>query len=233
MVRGLVLHSGGIDSTVCLAIADEECNGRVHTLSFDYGQRHYKEIKAAREISGTQGFEHHVISLDANSFKGFGSTLVDDLPNPHLSYEQLRESEGPSPTYVPQRNLSFLSEAARVALIGNFDYIYFGAHADDAHNFAYPDCTPEFIGAIGNAIYVGSYYKTRLRSPLMWMTKAEVVRKGFELNVDFSQTWSCYEGGEVHCGICPTCVSRKEAFSLAKVNDPTEYTAVYLQREEA
>lgn len=101
--------------------------------------------------------------------------------------------------------------------------IYFGAHADDAANWAYPDTTPEFNGAMANAIHVGTYYTTRLVVPLQWMFKVDIVEKGHKLGVDFTDTWSCYVGGDLHCGTCPTCRSRREAFLLAGVYDPTKY----------
>jgi 7-cyano-7-deazaguanine synthase len=101
--------------------------------------------------------------------------------------------------------------------------VYFGAHAEDAHNWAYPDCTPEFIGAMANAIYIGSYRAIRLHTPLQWLQKHEIVTLGSSLGVQFRDTWSCYAGGETHCGVCPTCRSRKGAFKHAGVKDPTEY----------
>jgi 7-cyano-7-deazaguanine synthase len=101
--------------------------------------------------------------------------------------------------------------------------IFFGAHAEDAANWAYPDCTPEFIGAMANAIYVGTYYTVRLYTPIMWMSKAEVVRWGNELQVPFDMTWSCYKGGDLQCGECPTCISRHNAFLDAGIPDPTTY----------
>jgi 7-cyano-7-deazaguanine synthase len=101
--------------------------------------------------------------------------------------------------------------------------IYFGAHAEDAQNWAYPDCTPEFIGAMANAIFVGTYRAVRLISPIMFMTKAQIVAMGDKLNVPFDKTWSCYKGGEKHCGKCPTCYARKDAFAVAGVRDPTVY----------
>lgn len=101
--------------------------------------------------------------------------------------------------------------------------IYFGAHAEDAANWAYPDCTPEFIGAMANAIYVGSYGCIRLYTPLEWSDKAAIIRQGEELGVDWANTWSCYAGGEVHCGECPTCRARRAGFAAAGVKDPTVY----------
>lgn len=102
-------------------------------------------------------------------------------------------------------------------------HIYFGAHAEDAHNWAYPDCTPEFIGAISSAIYTGTYYTVRVHTPLMWMKKHEIIQKGEQLGVKWEDTWSCYAGGALHCGICPTCRARNGAFLQANVYDPTEY----------
>ena len=101
--------------------------------------------------------------------------------------------------------------------------VYFGAHSEDAQNWAYPDCTPEFIGAMANAIYVGTYFCIRLHTPLQWLMKHEIVTLGDSLNVNFANTWSCYKGEEKHCGVCPTCRSRKQAFEAAGVRDPTEY----------
>ena len=103
--------------------------------------------------------------------------------------------------------------------------LYFGAHADDAAGNAYPDCTELFIGAMANAIYVGSYDTIRLCTPLQWMNKQEIVEKGHKLGVDFADTWSCYRGDEHHCGVCPTCRSRREAFIAAGIEDPTIYAA--------
>lgn len=110
--------------------------------------------------------------------------------------------------------------------------LYFGAHADDAAGGAYPDCTELFIGAMANAIYVGSYDTIRLYTPLQWMNKQEIVEKGHRLGVDFANTWSCYKGEEHHCGVCPTCRSRREAFVAANILDPTIYANSITQAAE-
>lgn len=225
MTKALVLLSGGMDSATCLALAKSE-NESVGGLSISYGQKHIREVDFAIELARHFDVGVEVLELP-KIFQGAGSSLVDDgVEMPQMSYEELAEAKGPSKTYVPQRNMNFLAVASSIALIGGADYIYFGAHADDAHNWAYPDCTPEFIGSMANAIYAGSYFKTRLRTPFMWSSKAEIARKGNDLGVPFAKTWSCYEGGELHCGTCPTCVSRIEAFRIAGVSDPTQYESV-------
>lgn len=116
-------------------------------------------------------------------------------------------------------------DARRQATEDAKDYatIYFGAHAEDAANWAYPDCTPEFTGAMANAIYTGSYNTIRLATPLQWMEKYQIVKRGEELGVGWQNTWSCYDSYDTHCGECPTCVARKGAFQRAGVSDPTRY----------
>lgn len=113
--------------------------------------------------------------------------------------------------------------AGMAAVDSEAEAVYCGVHAEDAQNWAYPDCTPEFIGGMANAIYVGTYHKIRLMAPLQYMKKHEVVSAGQRLGVPWKDTWSCYEGGEDHCGVCPTCRARQEAFNLAYVLDPTTY----------
>lgn len=101
--------------------------------------------------------------------------------------------------------------------------VYFGGHAEDAQNWAYPDCTPEFVGAMANAIYTGTYRTVRVQAPILMLTKGEAIAKANKLGVDWSNTWSCYKGGENHCGTCPTCLARKAAFEEAGIPDPTVY----------
>lgn len=223
--KALVLHSGGIDSTTCLYIA-AKMFGRenVISLSVNYGQRHLKEIDAARTIAAHLGVEHEVAHIT-----DMPSSMLTDKKKeiPNISYDEI---EGVSPTYVPFRNGQLLSKVAARAQALLMEYtknddavIFFGAHAEDAANWAYPDCTPEFIGAMANAIYIGTYHKVRLYTPLQWELKWGVIRTGELHGVPWKLTWSCYVGGNRHCGICPTCRSRKDAFVAAAVIDPTDY----------
>jgi 7-cyano-7-deazaguanine synthase len=226
MRRAYILLSGGIDSTTCLHIANHEFRGPLTGVSIDYGQRHKKEIEYAKALCKELIIPHRTIDLQDI----IPSTMLtnENKTIPSVSYEEI---EGISPTYVPYRNGFMLSAVASLAQ-GSFQShensepewaIYFGAHAEDAHNWAYPDCTPEFIGAMANAIYIGTYRTIRLHTPLQWLTKAEIIEKGDKLGVDWSMTWSCYKGETLHCGICPTCRARKKAFVNADVTDPTEY----------
>lgn len=220
--KALVLCSGGMDSATCLALAIEE-NASVEAINFNYGQKHQRERKAAELLCAHYGVFLHAVDLP-RVFEGAGSTLVDaDRETPSVSYEEMRDTPGVSPTYVPFRNGNLISVAAAVALVRGAARVYFGAHAEDARNWAYPDCTPEFIGAMSNAVYVGTYHKVRLVTPLTWLTKGEIVRLGFELGVPFELTHSCYRDQYPACGTCPTCVERKKAFEVNSKHDPIEY----------
>ncbi len=224
--RAYVLLSGGIDSTTCLYIARRQFE-EVVGVSVNYGQRHLKEVDYAYDTCRNEGVQYVV--LDAQKLIPRTMLTDDTIELPKKSYEDI---EGVSPTYVPFRNGTLLSLITAYAqgwlhdseitgedMVG----IYFGAHAEDAHNWAYPDCTPEFIGAMANAIYIGTYRQARLYTPLMSMQKYQIIRRGDKLGVDWVNTWSCYAGGDLHCGECPTCISRRESFKTASVLDPTEY----------
>lgn len=228
-MQALIVLSGGLDSTVALAEAMEANDGNsneVGAVTFTYGQKHTREVEAAKAIALTYDIaKHRVIDLP-QVFGGTGSVLMaeNELEMPRASYEDMEDSDvGVSPTYVPYRNGNLLSMATTVALVEGASEVWAGMHAEDAHNWAYPDCTPEFLGSMAGAIYVGSYHKVRLITPHMWRTKAEVVAKGIELGVPFGITWSCYDGEELACGTCPTCVGRIQAFMVNGIQDPITY----------
>lgn len=227
------LLSGGVDSTTTLAIAcDEFPNAdELECVTIDYGQRHKREAECAHIQSYKYKAQHVVIDA-----KGFMTGMLVDKGKdneviPSVSYAEL--PEGISPTYVSFRNglmLSILAARAQSWVMQQEKLgleaeatIYLGVHADDGVNWAYPDCTPEFVGPMSAAIYVGTYFKVRVRAPLLYMTKPQVVAEGSRLGVDYANTWSCYKGEELHCGVCPTCRSRKEAFELNGLSDPTAY----------
>lgn len=241
--RAFVLLSGGIDSTTCLALAMEDFDSGVEAISIDYGQRHLKETSQARAIADYYGIPHTILKVSGLS--GEGVMLTDPkVEVPSISYSEI---QGVSPTYVPFRNGNLLSTVAAHAqkyvnqqilqfaeqekvtvglatdLARDLCGIYFGAHAEDAQNWAYPDCTPEFVGSMANAIYVGTYFAVRLYAPFVHSSKADIVSTGTRHAVPYGLTWSCYKGDPLHCGICPTCRARREAFKAVGVEDPTLY----------
>lgn len=221
-MEAVVLLSGGLDSTTCLTAAVERHGAdNVLAVSFFYGQKHSQELEQGEKIAAYFGVERKLIELP-HIFGEAGSTLVSGGPdNPKGTYEDL--PDGVSPTYVPYRNGTLLSLASVVAASVGAKELWFGAHAEDAERWAYPDCTPEFIGSQANAIYVGTYHQVRLITPLEWMTKAEVVAWGLKLNAPYQLSLSCYNGTIPACGECPTCNSRREAFTLNGTTDPIEY----------
>lgn len=223
-MEALVLFSGGVDSTTCLGIAvDKYGSENVLALSVSYGQKHTKEIDSARAVSKHYGVELYELDLsemfrfsDCSLLKGSSEEV------PHESYaEQLKETNGsPVSTYVPFRNGLFISSAAAIAISRGCSVIYYGAHSDDAAGNAYPDCSETFNNAMSEAVWVGSGNQVRIEAPFVSKTKADVVKMGLELGVPYELTWSCYEGGDVPCGKCGTCIDRAKAFAENGVSDP-------------
>lgn len=223
-MKALVLFSGGLDSTTCLALAIEKYGAdAVLALSVSYGQKHTKEIEAARAVAKHYGVKLQTLDL-AEIFADSDCSLLKGSTQevPKESYaEQLAETDGkPVSTYVPFRNGLFLSSAASIALSHGCEVIYYGAHADDAAGNAYPDCSQEFNDAINTAIYLGSGKQLRVEAPFVGKTKADVVAEGLRLHAPYELTWSCYEGGEKPCGLCGTCRDRAAAFAANGVKDP-------------
>ena len=223
-MKALVLFSGGVDSTTCLAAAiDKYGADEVLALSVSYGQKHSREIGAARRIAAYYGVKLREIDLSV-MFEDSSCSLLrgSDQEIPKESYdEQIRKTGGaPVSTYVPFRNGLFLSCAASIALSNGCTEIFYGAHSDDAAGNAYPDCSSEFNDSINRAIYLGSGNVLTVTAPFIGMNKAQVVKRGLELNVPYAMTWSCYEGGERPCGVCGTCRDRAQAFRLNGIEDP-------------
>lgn len=223
-MKALVLFSGGLDSTTCLALAIEKYGAEnVLALSVSYGQKHTKEIEAAKQVAAYYGVKLQTLDLaqifadsDCSLLKGSSTEI------PKESYaEQLAETNGkPVSTYVPFRNGLFLSSAASIALSHGCEVIYYGAHSDDAAGNAYPDCSTDFNDAINAAIFIGSGNQLRVEAPFVSKTKADVVAEGLRLHAPYHLTWSCYEGGEKPCGLCGTCRDRAAAFAANGIADP-------------
>lgn len=222
-MKALVLFSGGLDSTTCLAMAVNEYGAEnVIALSLSYGQKHDKEIKCAEKIVAYYGVEW----MQYNASQIFADSNCTLLKNnadiPEESYmEQLSKTNGePVSTYVPFRNGLFLAIATSIAISRNCDIIIYGAHKDDAAGNAYPDCSIEFYALMNGAVYSGSGKKVSISAPFIDKTKADIVKEGLSLNVPYELTWSCYKGGEKPCGKCGTCIDRKIAFEKNGVKDP-------------
>jgi 7-cyano-7-deazaguanine synthase len=227
--KALVLASGGVDSSTCLALAVEKFGAEnVLALSLFYGQKHDRELQAARAVAEHYGVRH--IQLDLQPIFQYSDCSLltgSDKAIPHESYaEQLAETDGsPVSTYVPFRNGLFIAAAASIALSHGCSLIYYGAHSDDAAGNAYPDCSEDFNRAMNEAVWQGSGKQLRLEAPFVSSTKADVVAEGLRLGVPYELTWSCYEGGELPCGECGTCLDRREAFRKNGVDDPLVYPA--------
>ena len=226
-MRALVLSSGGVDSTTCLGLAVSQYGAEnVTALAITYGQKHDKEVQAARAVAAHYGVE--LIELDLSLIFQYDTTCSlltgSDTEIPKESYaDQLKKTDGnPVSTYVPFRNGLFLSSAASIALSKGCEVIYYGAHSDDAAGNAYPDCSEAFNKAMNDAIFLGSGNQLHIEAPFVRLTKADVVKIGLELGVPYELTWSCYEGGETPCGVCGTCRDRAAAFAANGIADPAQ-----------
>jgi 7-cyano-7-deazaguanine synthase len=187
-------------------------------LSIDYGQRHAKELDHSQKVANHLGLAHEILKLPQLEQILGGSSLTDKsitLPEGHYAEESMKS------TVVPNRNMILLALAGGHALSIGFDTIAYAAHAGD--HTIYPDCRPEFADAMNKALGLADWNDLNLHRPYVEMTKSDLVSLGEELNAPLQLTWSCYAGGEIHCGKCGTCVERKEAFALANIPDPTKY----------
>lgn len=222
MSLAVVSFSGGLDSTVALALAVDSYD-EVVALSADYGQRHTVELDAAARIAARYGVRHHVVDLT-----GYGalttSALTSDGPIPHGLYDE----ENMASTVVPGRNAVLAMVATGLAeSLGGGDVIL-AVHSGD--HAVYPDCRPEFLASIAESAELATDGAATVMAPFVDMTKTEIVELGAAHHAPLELTWSCYEGGEQHCGRCGTCTERKLSFHEAGVPDPTAYADATLYR---
>ena len=211
----VLILSGGLDSVTLLYDEQERI---ALAISFDYGSNHNaREIAFARLHCDRLGIRHVEIPLEfmAQYFKS--SLLEGDaaIPEGHYEDENMRS------TVVPFRNGIMLSIAVGMAESNGLQYVMMANHGGD--HTIYPDCTPAFVAAFDAAARAGTFAGVGLRSPYTHLTKADIARRGKALGIDYSETWSCYRGGQRHCGRCGTCVERREALAAAGIDDPTEY----------
>lgn len=215
--RVLVVLSGGLDSTVLL-YHSRALGARVEAVSFDYGQKHSKELLYAKATCKLLEVPHHIIDVSFMRSVFAASSQTDpSIEVPHGHYEDITMQK----TVVPNRNMVMLSLATALAIRLECRKLAYGAHGGD--HAIYHDCRPEFIHPMMAAIAACDANAPRLVAPFIILDKAQIVHLGERLAVLFQNTWSCYEGGDVHCGKCGTCVERREAFTLARVKDPTVY----------
>ena len=214
----VVVLSGGMDSTTLLYRYAKR-GGRVHAVSFDYGQRHRRELEYAEKTCQKLGVLWKMFDLSGIKDAVAGSALTGGGPVPHGHYAD----ETMKATVVPNRNMLMLSIAMAYAITVDAGVVAYAAHAGD--HAIYPDCRPEFVEAMKRVALLVDFKPRVIDAPYILMTKADIAREGAVLGVDYSMTWSCYEGGDVHCARCGTCVERREAFALAGVVDPTRYQA--------
>ena len=224
--KAIVLSSGGLDSTTVMAIA-KSMGFDIYSMSFFYGQRHAFELQAAGKIADAMGVaEHLVINIDLNKIGG--SALTDDIPVPKNRNRKTISNEIPV-TYVPARNTIFLAYALAWAEVLELSDIFIGVNALDYSG--YPDCRPEYIEAfehmanLATRAGVKGITKIKIRTPLINLTKAQIIKKGVELGVDYSMTHSCYDPSDrgFACGQCDSCILRKKGFKEANIADPTKY----------
>ena len=228
MKKAVILLSGGLDSTTCLAIAKSK-NYSLYALSFRYGQRHEFEIGAARKCARTYKVRDHVI-LDINLRAFGGSALTDNIDVPKKG-KNIKDGNEIPVTYVPARNTIFLSFALAYAETIKSQDVFIGVNALDYSG--YPDCRPEYIKSfetmsnLATKAGVQGKSKMQIHTPLIDLGKSEIIEKGIELGVDYGKTHSCYDPDRkgISCGLCDACILRKEGFRKAKINDPIAYAS--------
>lgn len=217
-MKTVVVCSGGLDSvTLAYKVAAERT--LIRLVSFDYGQRHKKELEYARHCATRLMTLHDVVDIVTVGHLLTGSVLTSGgaIPEGHYAEETMRA------TVVPNRNAIMLTIAFGVAAAEKADSVAAAFHGGD--HFIYPDCRPAFVEAFNSMqrYALDGLARTSLYAPFVHMSKADIVREGARLGVPFAETWSCYSGGAHHCGRCGTCVERREAFHLAEIDDPTHY----------
>jgi len=218
--RAVVLLSGGLDSATCLAIASQKYE--VHALTFDYGSRHSREIKSAKALARHYKVKSHTVLKIGMGAIG-GSSLTDgSIPVPRAK-SRSEIGKGIPSTYVPARNMAFLSLGVALAEAKGATRVFIGANSVDYSG--YPDCRPEFIEAFQKAADMGTKAgamgkPVRIEAPLLKLSKSDIIRKGTKLGVPYGLTWTCYSGGKKPCGRCEACILRQDGFREAGLDDP-------------
>ena len=215
--KAVIIVSGGMDSVTLLY--DKLAKGfDIHVLTFDYGQKHAKEIECATKVCKAIKIPQTVINMKFFSDIATSSLTTKDAEVPEGNYDD----ENMKQTVVPNRNMVMLAIAAAFAISNKRDYLFYGAHSGD--HAIYPDCRPPFIQAMKNAFNLCDWNRVRLEVPYLRMNKADILNIGIPLGVPYQDTWTCYKGGKEACGVCGSCTERLEAFATVGVEDPLVYT---------
>jgi 7-cyano-7-deazaguanine synthase len=212
----VVIFSGGMDSFTVLNMAHQE-GYEVHALSFDYGQRHKKELEYASRACAGLGVNHKIIDISAINELIGGSSLTSDIavPEGHYAHASMKQ------TVVPNRNMILLSMAVGYAVSLEASKVYYGAHSGD--HAIYPDCRPEFVERMNDVCAIANYDKVEIVSPFLYQSKIDILAAGLKQGLDYNLTWTCYNGREKACGKCGACQERLEAFAKNNCTDPLAY----------
>lgn len=212
----VIIYSGGMDSYTVLHQALSE-GFEVHAVSFNYGQRHSKELDYAKHVTDKYDIPHKIVDITSINELIAGSSLTGNIDVPEGHYEE----ESMKQTVVPNRNMILLSLAVGYAVSIEAEAVYFGAHSGD--HAIYPDCRTAFVDAMNSVCKIANYQEVEVRAPFLGASKIEILARGIELNLNYSETWTCYNGREKACGKCGACQERLEAFALNDATDPLEY----------
>lgn len=216
MTKIIVVYSGGLDSFTLLNQAIDMGHD-VSTISFDYGQKHKKELDSVRSFCLQESIDHKIIDISSVKELFLGSSLTDDSDIPKGHYED----ESMQSTVVPNRNMILISLALGFAVTKKATEVWFGAHSGD--HAIYPDCRPEFVKKMDAVAKIANYLPISVKAPYISKSKSEILGIGLSLNLDYSLTWTCYEGKDLACGSCGACHERLESFSDHDAIDPIKY----------
>ncbi|ARU54179.1 MAG: 7-cyano-7-deazaguanine synthase QueC [Pseudomonadales bacterium] len=214
--KAVVIYSGGMDSYTLLNLALRQ-HHRVYALSFNYGQRHSKELHFAQKVCDELAIPHKLVDIMAINQLILGSSLTDDIEVPEGHYEETSMKS----TVVPNRNMIMLSLAIGWAVSIKANVVYYGAHSGD--HAIYPDCRPEFVQKMDDVARIANYEEVQIQAPFMYMSKIDILAQGLQWQLDYGKTWTCYNGREKACGKCGSCTERLEAFTHHGLKDPLAY----------
>lgn len=217
--KAVVIYSGGMDSFTILNAALHE-GLDLYALTFDYGQKHKKEIQYATQVCQELGINHRIIDITAINQLLQSSSLTSDKEIPEGHYEAANMKS----TVVPNRNMILLSLAIGYAVDIGANKVYYGAHSGD--HAIYPDCRPDFVHAMNRVAKLANYEPVDIVTPFLNSSKGEILAAGLKMGLDYSKTWTCYNGRDQACGKCGSCIERLEAFELNQATDPLPYESV-------